>query len=157
MKKKQKNTFITQELFDYLKKKNQTNIQKHDFSKSIVLPKNSINLFRKHKNTTSLIYIYDVGFNNKNQVFPISNHINKTGINPIRNNQNQKIDFYDITSIYCFKKTDQDQIKIAECFGHKKPGIINKNDQYVQTKTLCNHVIAAYYNGYKNIFAFVLD
>jgi len=157
MKKKQKNIFITQELFNYLKKTNQTNIKKHDFSTSIVLPKNSINLFRKQKQTTGLIYIYDVGFNNKNQVFPIHNHINKTGINPIRNNQNQKIDFYDITSIYCFKKPDKNQLKIAECFGHKTPEGINKNDQYVQTKTLCNHVIAAYYNGYKNIFAFVLD
>ena len=59
--------------------------------------------------------------------------------------------------IYCFKKSDQDQLKIAECFGKKTPRVINKNDQYIQTKTLCNHVIAAYYNGYKNIFAFVLD
>ena len=76
MKKQQKSIFITQELFNYLKKTNQTNIKKHDFSKSIVLPQNSINLFKKHKQTTGLIYIYDVGFNSHNQAFPIYNHIN---------------------------------------------------------------------------------
>ena len=155
MKNIQQTTFITKELFNYLQETKQVKIQEHNFIDGIVLPKNSINIFQKYNKNS--IYIYDIGFNNKNKVFSISNHINKTGVNPIRNLQNQKISFYDITSIYCIDKKKSKESKIAECFGERSPDKKNINKKYIQTKTLCNHTIAAYYNNCKKIFAFVVD
>ena len=46
------------------------------------------------------IHIYDLGFCKKNKIIPINNHINKTGINPLREKNTKNIHFYDITNIY---------------------------------------------------------
>mgnify|MGYP002006855191 CR=1 FL=1 len=97
------------------------------------------------------IFIYDRGFNKGLSIIPISNHINKTGKNPLIGKQNNEIKFFDITEIYGFSK----QSKIAVCFGQHKPVRIKKN--MIATRFLCNHVIAAYCAGFKNIFAYVID
>ena len=97
------------------------------------------------------IYLYDLGFNKQNKIIPINNHINKTGVNPMRENPNKQIEFYDITNIYQSQKQGQ----IAECFGHYPPTQKTKN--YIQTRFLCNHVISLYCAGYTAIFAYVID
>ena len=98
------------------------------------------------------IYIYDKGYKNKNKIIPINNHINKTGVNPIREAHPQEILFYDITNIY------QKNIKgkIAECFGNKQP-TQQKNKEYVQGRFLCNYTILAHYVGLSQIYAFIVD
>ena len=63
------------------------------------------------------IHIYDLGFCKQNKIIPINNHINKTGINPLRETQTNTIRFYDITNIY----EKQQRGKIAECFGRREP------------------------------------
>ena len=97
------------------------------------------------------IYIYDLGFNKHNKIIPINNHINKTGVNPMRENPEKQIRFYDITNIY----QNQKKAQIAECFGSYPP--IQKTKKYVQTRFLCNHVISLYCLGYTTIFAYVID
>ena len=98
------------------------------------------------------IYIYDKGYKNKNQIIPINNHINKTGVNPIREEHTSEILFYDITNIY------QKNIKgkIAECFGNKQP-TQQKNKDYIQGRFLCNYTILAHYAGLSQIYAFIVD
>jgi len=97
------------------------------------------------------IHIYDLGFNKNNKIIPINNHINKTGVNPMRNNPNKQIEFYDITNIY----QNQKKAQTAECFGHHPPSQKTKN--YIQTRFLCNHAIALYCDAYTNLFAYVID
>ena len=97
------------------------------------------------------IYLYDLGFNKYNKIIPINNHINKTGINPMRDNPKKQIGFYDITNIY----QNQKQAQIAECFGYHPPTKKIKN--YTQTRFLCNHVITLYCSGHRAIFAYVID
>ena len=106
---------------------------------------------KKTQQKQSPIYIYDLGFNKHNKIIPIKNHINKTGINSMRENPNKQIEFYDITKIY----QNQNQAQIAECFGHHTP--TPKTNNYIQTRFLCNHVVSLYCAGYTNIFAYVID
>ena len=106
---------------------------------------------QKTQSKQTPIYFYDLGFNKHNKIIPINNHINKTGVNPVRDNPNKQIEFYDITNIYQSQKQGQ----IAECFGHYPPTQKIKN--YIQTRFLCNHVISLYCAGYTTIFAYVID
>ena len=98
------------------------------------------------------IYIYDLGFCKQNKIIPINNHINKTGINPLRETQKSTISFYDITNIY----EKQQRGKIAECFGQREPTSL-KSIKHIQTRFLCNYVIIAHLLGFKKIFAYVVD
>ena len=126
------------------------NLEEFNIKNPIVLPQNSINTLNKLSTKESTLYIYDLGFNNNNKITPIKNHINKTGINPLREYQKNNIKFYDITTIY----QKQENSKTAECFGFHKP--TPKNNKYIQTRFLCNHVITAHFLGFKNIFAYVI-
>ena len=130
--------------------KEQINLKEYNIKNAIVLPNNSLNVLNKLLIKNSTLHIYDLGFTNNKVITPIKNHINKTGINPLREHGSNNINFYDITNIY--KK--QGNSKIAECFGLHKPTL--ENNKYIQTRFLCNHVITAYFLGFKNIFAYVI-
>ena len=138
-----KRIFITSEAYNSYKKNHKEEVRK--------LPQNSIDFFKEEQRKKEPIFIYDRGFNKGLSIIPISNHINKTGKNPLIGKQNNEIKFFDITEIYGFSK----QSKIAVCFGQHKPVKIKKN--MIATRFLCNHVIAAYCAGFKNIFAYVID
>ena len=128
------------------------NIEKKLFGKpTILLLNNSIKSFKEIQKPKT-IHIFDKGFEKTGEIIPINNHINKTGINPLRENKVKKIQFYDITEIYQKHK----QGKIAECYGNKTP-IKNKNPQYIQGKYLCNYVILAHSFGFKEIFAYIIN
>ena len=138
-------TLITQDVADKVDIK-KLNLQ----SAQIISKSNNLtnNILGKKQNT---IHLYDLGFNKHNRIIPIHNHINKTGVNAMRDNPNKQIEFYDITNIY----QNQNQAQIAECFGHHPPTKKRKN--YAQTRFLCNHAIALYCFGYKTIFAYIVD
>jgi len=142
---KTKQIFITQELA--------LKIQLKDFQLqgAQIIPKHSSVFFNKHINKQQEIHIYDLGFNTNTTIIPINNHINKTGINPLREHKTTNTQFYDITEIY----QEQKQGEIAECFGNKTPK--KNNNKYRQTRFLCNYAIAAYCAGFKTIFAYIID
>ena len=125
------------------------NLEEFNIKNPIVLPLNSAGVCNRLSTKESTLYIYDLGFNENNKIIPIKNHINKTGVNPLREYRENKTNFYDITNMY--KK--QENSKIAECFGFQKP---TQQKEYIQTRFLCNHVIMAYCLGFKNIFAYVI-
>ena len=151
------NIFITPELKDKIKHTNQQIIKKHKLFQFMVLPQNSVSFFTQKNKKNHPIYIYDTGFNTTNQLFPVLNHINKTGTNPLRN-QITKTEFYDITTIYKISPQHQKIAKIAECFGNRfPPPKTDKGPLFIQTKNLCNHTIAAHYSGFEKVFAFVID
>ena len=131
--------------------KEEVNLKELCLENALVLPERSIEYLKPLATKESTIHIYDLGFKNNKTVVPIKNHINKTGINPLRGEQDANIQFYDITTIY----NKQGNSKIAECFGKHNPLKINNN--YIQTRFLCNHVISAYFIGFKNIFAYVIN
>ena len=131
--------------------KEEVNLKKLYLENALVLPDRSIEYLKPLARKESTIHIYDLGFKNNKRVMPIKNHINKTGINPLRGEQTTNIQFYDITTIYHKQRNS----KIAECFGKHNPLKINNN--YIQTRFLCNHVISAYFIGFKNIFAYVIN
>ena len=143
MQTKQK--FITQEVAS------QIDLIKFHLEEAKILPHNSIAFFQNQKKTEDPIYIYDLGFKGELNLVPVSNHINKTGLNPLRGNQKENNFFYDITTMYQEQKNSQ----TAECFGYHEPGEDKQN--YIQTRFLCNHVIVAYCLGLKTIFAYVID
>ena len=138
-----KRIFVTPEAYSFYKKTNLKTAQK--------LPKNSLAFFKKETQKKDPIYIYDCGFNKEQQIIPVSNHINKTGSNPLIGNQKKQIMFFDITNIYSTSKP----AKTAVCFGNQKPVNIEKN--MIGAHFLCHHVIAAYCAGFKTIFAYVID
>ncbi len=141
-----KQKFITEDLAD------QGSLEKLNLQDAQVLPRESIPFFQKTNIKHTPVHIYDLGFNNNNKIIPISNHINKTGINPLMEKQKKTITFYDITKIY----QPQKNAKTAECFGaHPRPSPFNTT--YIQTRYLCNHIISAYYAKIKLIFAYVID
>ena len=140
-----KNIIISQELFHSTQK------ELIDVPVDIVLSTRPDQDFSKIDKREA-IHIYDLGFCKKNKIIPINNHINKTGVNPLREAQKETISFYDITNIY--KK--QQRGKIAECFGQKQP-TPPQSTKHVQTRFLCNYVIIAHLLGFKKIFAFVVD
>jgi len=142
---KNKRQFITQEA------NNKINKKIFMLENAVVLPKKSIHFFKKQENKNEPIYLYDIGFNKKETLFPINNHINKTGSNPLCNYNNKKIIFYDITNIYRKQKNGY----IAECFGDSLP--IKTKKEYLPTRFLCHHTIAAYCAGFKQIFAYIID
>ena len=106
--KLKKNIIITSALYKSPQKKLINGHKKTIFSTALQKELSSI----KNKEE---IHIYDLGFNNQNNIIPINNHINKTGINPLREQQSETFQFYDITNIY----EKQVKGKIAECFGKK--------------------------------------
>ncbi len=72
-------------------------------------------------------------------------------MNPMRENPEKQIRFYDITNIY----QNQKKAQTAECFGHHH--LPQKIKKHIQTRFLCNHVIAPYCSGHTNLFAYVID
>lgn len=143
---KNQTIFITKKAY------NNIDIKKAPFT-DITIIKNTKNFWERHlkHNKTKTISIYDLGFNKKNTIIPINNHINKTGINILREEIAGKIEFYDITNIYYHNPKG----KIAECFGDNKT--LFNNHQYIQTYTLCNCVILAHKCGAKKIKAFIIN
>lgn len=142
---KTKQIFITQELALKI------NLKDFQLQRAQIIPKDPSVFFNKHSNKKQEIHIYDLGFNTNATIIPINNHINKTGINPLREDKTTKTQFYDITKIY----QEQKQGEIAECFGNKTPQ--KKQNKYKQTRFLCNYAIAAYCAGFKTIFAYIID
>ena len=139
---KNKTIFITKE------------VEKHISLKEFGLQGSSVisaEKLQKIKNKCTEIHIYDLGFNKKNKIIPIINHINKTGKNPLRTKKIKEIKFYDITKIY----QQQKEGKVAECFGNKIPK--QQQNQYIQTRFLCNYAILAHSLGIEKIFGYVID
>ena len=101
------------------------------------------------------IHIYDVDKNKKDtkikKTIQISNHINKTGINPIIKHQKKRVEFYDITEIY----KQNNQKKTVVCVGAHSP-IKKKDTNKIQSWYLCNHAIVAHTLGIKNIYGYVI-
>jgi len=141
---KNKKVFITQKAYN--------NVKTNPFANALII-ENTAQFWKKHlkDNKTKIVYIYDLGFNKNHTIIPINNHINKTGINILREEKKQKIEFYDITTIY----HPQPKGKVAECFGTNKP--LFQNTQYIQTYDLCNCVILAHKYGAKKIKAFIIN
>ena len=147
---KNKTICISPELF--LAKKN---IKKIITTKKYTIlnqdPYNQINKLPKSKE----IHIYDIRKNTQTdsieKIHTINNHINKTGINPIRGKQKQQILFYDITEIYKQRKTG----KVAECFGKKKR--TTRKENKIETNFLCNYIICAHIAGFQAIYGYVVD
>ena len=139
---KNKIIFITKEVEKNIK------LEKFGLQGSNII---STEKLQKIKDQKTEIHIYDLGFNKKNKIIPIINHINKTGRNPLRTKKTKEIKFYDITKIYQKQRGG----KIAECFGEKNPQ--KKQNKYVQTKFLCNYAILAHCLGIEKIFGYVID
>ena len=118
------------------------------------LHSDSFNQLYKHQKTQA-IHIYDVEKNKKNKkikkIIQVTNHINKTGINPIKKHQKKKVKFYDVTEIYQQNK----KRTTVECFGSKNP-TKNKDKNKIQSGYLCNHSIVAHIVGIKKIYAYVI-
>ena len=142
---KNKQIFITKKVYQKIDIKNTT------LYNAKIIKNTKAFWEREIKHPKEPIFLYDLGFNLKNTIVPINNHINKTGINILREESQKKINFYDITNIY----TPNPKGRTAECFGDNKP--IFKNSQYIQTYNLCNHVILAHRCGAKKIYAFVIN
>jgi len=142
---KNKYQFITKDVAQHI------DLVKFNLHTAQTIPEKAISWFKKHPQKTKPIYLYDLGFNTHETIIPINNHINKTGTNPLRNQKNNKIEFYDITNIYQLQKNG----KTAECFGQHSPN--KKNTQYIQTRFLCNYAIVAHYLGFKKIFAYIIN
>ena len=139
---KNKIIFITKEVEKKIK------LEEFDLQESNTISPQKL---QKIKNNQTEIHIYDLGFNRKNKIIPIVNHINKTGKNPLRTKKTTEIQFYDITKIYQKQKGG----KVAECFGNKIP--TKQQNKYIQTKFLCNYAILAHCLGFKKIFGYVID
>ena len=121
--------------------------------KYIVLQKNpNLQISRLNKNHE--IHIYDISKNTKNikikNIYNVNNHVNKTGINPLRGQQKNKINFYDITQIYKQSKEG----KIIECFGKNK--IILSRENTISAMFLCNYAICAHIAGFRKIYGYVV-
>ena len=108
----------------------------------------------KKLNKNHEIHIYDISKNTKNikikNIYNVNNHVNKTGINPIRGQQKNKINFYDITQIYKQSKGG----KIVECFGENEV-ILSRKDA-VSGTFLCNYAICAHVVGFRKIYGYVV-
>tara|TARA_Y100001970_G_scaffold58592_1_gene74434 strand:- start:11015 stop:11443 length:429 start_codon:yes stop_codon:yes gene_type:complete len=139
-----KQIFITKRVYDHV------DLKKAKLTNSLII-QNTSQFWKKHlKKQTNEIYIYDLGFNREGTIFPINNHINKTGVNILREEKKQKINFYDITNIY----KHSPEGKIVECFGEHQPIF---NTKYIQTYNLCNCAILAYKFGGQKVYAFVIN
>ena len=142
---------ITEELYREI-----PNIQKILKLKNITIIKNLSNPFKKTPpNTKTAIYIYDISKKYKTgqavSITPINNHINKTGVNPIRQKENKKIKFYDITEIYQQNKKG----KIAVCYGDKIPSKIET--KHVSTGYLCYFSVIARLFYSEKVYGFVIE
>ena len=144
MKTNKKQNMISSQLKKQLK-----TIKKNNKKQILIITKNRLEQIEKFDNKQA-IYIYDIGFNKTGKIFPINNHINKTGTNPLRRTYIKNPNFYDITNIYISQKEG----KIAECFGDKLP---TKKAQHIQGRFLCNYAILAYCAGFKKIYGFIID
>tara|TARA_Y100001960_G_C14674007_1_gene827556 strand:- start:425 stop:862 length:438 start_codon:yes stop_codon:yes gene_type:complete len=142
---------ITEELYREI-----PNIQKILKLKNITIIKNLSNPFKKTPpNIKTAIYIYDISKKYKKgqavSITPINNHINKTGVNPIRQKENKKIKFYDITEIYQQNKKG----KIAVCYGDKIPSKIET--KHVSTGYLCYFSVIARLFYSEKVYGFVIE
>ena len=141
---------ITKEVFLQIP----TIVQDLKLKKNIKLHSDSFKQLYKYKKMHT-IHIYDIDKNKKDakikKIIQISNHINKTGINPIIKHQKKRVEFYDITEIY----KQNNQKKIAECFGAHF-SIKKKDTNKIQSWYLCNHAIIAHTLGIKNIYGYVI-
>ena len=146
-----KTHIITEELYKAI-----PNIQKILKLKNSTITQNTTNPFNKISNKTKTsIYIYDISKNHKpNQsisIIPINNHINKTGVNPLRKKSNKKIQFYDITEIY--QQTPKG--KIAACYGNKTPP--QNKTKHISTGYLCCFSIIARLFYSEKVYGFVIE
>ena len=132
------------------------NIQKILKLQKIIIVKNLSDPFKKIKpNTKASIYIYDLSKNYKTgksiSIIPINNHINKTGVNPLRKKENKKIKFYDITEIY----QQNPKGKIAVCYGSRSP--LQKQTKNISTGYLCYFSVIARIFYSKKVYGFVIE
>ena len=144
-----KTILISKEL--YLKKeKIPLKIQNNPY---IVLGCNYFKEIQKYKNQKE-IHVFDL-YNGKRKrnkgLLKVNNHINKTGENPLINNTNKEIQFFDITSIY---KTSTSGI-IVSCYG-EKPVPEDQSADEISTYFLCNYAISAYISKIKKIHAYIV-
>lgn len=96
------------------------------------------------KNSTNSIEIWDLtkGYNSK-EIVEVSDHINKTGTNPLIGNQQKLgIDFPDISNLYQNKKG-----VITSCYGNK----FNEVDEKNCSTWICHISIVARAIGITNI------
>ncbi|MBI72305.1 MAG: hypothetical protein CMG61_02455 [Candidatus Marinimicrobia bacterium] len=127
-------------------------IEKFKIKKDLIVCNNDKKWLEKipHKNIE--LRFYDLGFSkNPQKIIPVKNHINKTGLNPLKNKSKTTVVFYDITSIY----QKQPGSKVVECYGGWIPPKIKKT-QSIQARSLCYFTVMAYCSGFKNIRAFVI-
>ena len=100
---KDKNRYITEELYN----SSIRTVKNIKIEKFNILLQDSYSQLAKIPNKEE-IHIYDLGKNlkktSKQTIIYINNHINKTGINPLRGREQGSIQFYDITEIYQQKK-----------------------------------------------------
>tara|TARA_Y100000590_G_C15516890_1_gene937727 strand:+ start:612 stop:1055 length:444 start_codon:yes stop_codon:yes gene_type:complete len=142
---------ITAELYSAI-----PNIQEILKLKNSIVVKNLSNPFKKMPlNTKTSIYIYDISKNYKIgkslSITPINNHINKTGINPLRKKENKKIKFYDITKIY----QQNSKGKIAVCYGKKPPSKIET--KHISAGYLCYFSVIAKLFYSEKVYGFVIE
>ena len=112
---------------------------------------NSSQIIKKIKGQKK-IEIYDLTFTRKCpnlMILQVKDHINRTGMNPLRKKQNQKtIDFLDITKLY----NKNQQSIITDCCGN------NLNTTYLYpSHYLCNVSIMAKHMGIEDISAFLVN
>ena len=146
---KDKNRYITQELYNS-SIRIVKNIKTEKFN---ILLQDSYSQLAKIPNKEE-IHIYDLGKNlkktSKQTIIYINNHINKTGINPLRGREQGSIQFYDITEIYQQKKNG----KLAVCYGENK--YLQTKENQIALKFLCNHAINAHVVGFKKIYGYAV-
>ena len=106
----------------------------------------------KKQNT---IHIYDLSKQAQTKqikkIYKVNNHINKTGINPLRAQQTGNIHFYDITEIYIKHKEGI----IADCFGNKPASKTRQG--HISTNFLCNYVVCAHIFGFTSIYGYIVE
>lgn len=142
---------ITEELYNAV-----PDIKKKLKLKNITITQKTSNPFKKIKlKTKASIYIYDISKNHKPNnpisIIPINNHINKTGVNPLRRKANKKIQFYDITEIY----QQSPKGKIAACYGNKNPSQIKTKQ--IPAGYLCYFSVIARLFYSEKVYGFVIE
>ena len=132
-------------------------LKKHLRSKNIIIinPQDTTKTIQQIKQlTTTSVHIYDITYNQgykANDIIKVSDHINKTGHNPLIGQQNKlKEPFIDISELYNSNKGIT-----THCLGE----YFNKHkDEYkYPSKYLCHISIIAKAFGKDNIKAFLIN
>ena len=142
---------ITEELYNAI-----PDIKKKLKVKNITIAQKTSNPFKKITlKTKPSVYIYDISKNYKKgqtiSITPINNHINKTGVNPLRQKQNKKIKFYDITEIY----QQNTRGKIVACYGSKTPP--KTQTKYIAAGYLCYFSVIAKLFYSEKVYGFIIE